>query len=171
MKNHSFSLYLYYLLLSNVVYWPLPSLFPLSVEYKTHAKKVLKLIISKPDSPAKCILQVGDYYFYYSIDKNVLYLTLAERNYPRRLAFEYLNELSISFSEEFGLNIHSFNRPYAAVSYDTTMEKIRNKYSDPQAPANYQRINNALIDMHGIMTQNIQEIIHRGEKLERRFNI
>lgn len=141
---------------------PLPSLS--RADYTAHAKRVLKTL--KPSSPALCVLEAGDFLFYYSIVQNVVYLTLAERSYPKRLAFEYLRELEQAFSAQFGAAVMSFNRPYAAVNFDTQMERIRAQFADPQTPANLQRLASNLLDVHNIMTQNIQEIINRGVKVE-----
>ncbi len=124
----------------------------------------------RPTSPPKCVLEAGDFFFYYSIERNVIYLTLAERSYPRRLVFEYLRELSNAFGDEFGSMVDTMNRPYAAVAFDHRMEKIRAQFADPQAPSNFQRINSNLMDIHNVMSQNIQDIIQRGEKLERELS-
>lgn len=61
-----------------------------------------------------------------------------------------------------GFEVNGFNRPYAAVTFEGTMEKIRKNFLDPQAPSNLQRLNENLTDIHNVMTQNIQEIIERG---------
>lgn len=79
-------------------------------------------------SPQRCVLECGDYVFYYQISDGIVYITLCERNYPKKLAFEYLQELSVEFLDEFGRAIPTFSRAYAAISFDSTMEKIRNKY-------------------------------------------
>jgi vesicle transport protein SEC22 len=53
----------------------------------------------------------------YIIDGGVVYLTLAERGYPRRLAYQYLEEVSKEFARIHGHEVMRFSRPYAAVSF------------------------------------------------------
>lgn len=44
----------------------------------------------------------GQYYFHYVIEAGVVYLTLAEKGYPKRLAFQYLTELHREFDRIHG---------------------------------------------------------------------
>jgi vesicle transport protein SEC22 len=46
------------------------------------------------------------------------------------------------------------------------MARIRKDYLDPRSPKNVQKINNDLLDIHNIMVSNINEVLHRGEKLD-----
>ncbi len=65
-----------------------------------------------------------------------------------------------------GHSIAQFSRPYAAVSFDPRMSKIRRDFLDPHSPANIQKLNSDLADIHSIMSANIQEVLQRGEKLD-----
>ena len=42
-------------------------------------------------------LEAGTFTFHYLIDTAVCYLTLVEKAYPKRLAFQYLEELRNEF--------------------------------------------------------------------------
>jgi len=134
------------------------------IEEKTQAKKVIKMIT--PTSPNRCVLEAGDLVFFYIIEQNVLYLTLADRRYPRRAAFKYLEELAQAFYAEYGNAVLTFTRPYSAVAFDSKLERIRSNYIDPQG-ATLSRINNNLQDIHNVMVQNIQDVLQRGEKMSR----
>jgi vesicle transport protein SEC22 len=111
-------------------------------------------------------MEAGEFNFYYIVENGIVYLTLAERTFPRRAAFEYLSELASAFMTEYGSRIGGFTRPYAAVSFDTTIDKIRAKYLDPNTHNKLSRVNSSLHEIQSVMTQNIQDIILRGEKLE-----
>ena len=50
---------------------------------------------------------------------------------------------------------------------DPKMNKIRKEYLDPQSPKNIQKLNADLSEIHSIMVANINEILKRGEQLER----
>ena len=45
------------------------------------------------------------------------YLTLAEKSYPKRLAFQYLEELQSEFSRLYGRQIDTATRPYAFIKF------------------------------------------------------
>ena len=139
-------------------------LFICYIEYKAHAKKVMKML--NQNSPPRCVLEAGEFTFYYIIENGLVYLTLAERSFARRLAFDYLSELSSVFFTEYGSQVPQFTRPYAAVAFDTMLEKIRAKYLDPSAMNKLSRLQSNLQEIQSVMTQNIQEIILRGEKLQ-----
>lgn len=50
------------------------------------------------------------------------------------------------------------------------MNKIRREYLDPSSPANVKKLNSDLSEIHNIMTQSIQDMIQRGEKLDGKCN-
>ena len=53
----------------------------------------------------------------YLIANNVVYLTIAEKSYPRKLAFSYLDELSKEFYGSYGAKVEETRKPYAFVSF------------------------------------------------------
>lgn len=53
----------------------------------------------------------------YLIADNVVYLTIAEKSYPRKLAFSYLDELSKEFATSYGPKVETVRRPYAFVGF------------------------------------------------------
>jgi len=66
--------------------------------FKSQAKQVLKTLNSQ--SLAKCSIESGDCVFHYLILDDVIFLTLTERSYPKRLAFLYLGEVHEGFVGE-----------------------------------------------------------------------
>lgn len=134
-------------------------------KYKDLAKEAIKTL--SYNSPQRCIIEGKDYFLYYQISDNCVFLTLTERSYPKKLAFEYLQEVSTQFMSEYGRVISSFTRPYAALSFDQSMEKLKNQYINPNANHHtLKRLTTNLVDIHGIMQQNIQDVIHRGKTLD-----
>lgn len=56
----------------------------------------------------------------YLIVGQVAYLCIADKSYPRKLAFSYLDELSKEFERSYGTEVGKPNlRPYAFVKFDT----------------------------------------------------
>ncbi len=53
----------------------------------------------------------------YIIVDNVVYLTIAEKSYPRKLAFSFLEELSKEFANSYGPKVDAARKPYAFVGF------------------------------------------------------
>ena len=70
------------------------------------------------------------------------------------------------FNRIHGGSIAQFSRPYAAVSFDPRMSKIRRDFLDPHSATNLHKLNSDLADIHSIMSSNIHEVLQRGEKLD-----
>jgi hypothetical protein len=63
-------------------------------------------------------IESGAFTFHYLIDGGeVCYLTLAEKAYPKKLAFQYLEELHSEFSRMYGDQIDGVTRPYAFIKF------------------------------------------------------
>ena len=93
-------------------------------------------------------------------------LTLTEKAYPKRLAFDYLDELRKEFFQIYGAQIVSATRPYEFIKFDTFIQKTKRVYNDSKTQRNLKKLNSELKDVHSIMTKNINEVISRGERLE-----
>lgn len=46
-----------------------------------------------------------------------MYLVIADKSYPRKLAFSYLDELSKEFAMSYGAKVDTVRKPYAFVSF------------------------------------------------------
>lgn len=62
-------------------------------------------------------IESGRYTFHYLIEAEVAYLTLAEKAYPKKLAFQYLEELQSEFSRLYAEQIEGVTRPYAFIKF------------------------------------------------------
>ena len=59
----------------------------------------------------------GPFVFHYLIAADVCYLTLADRSYPKKLAYQYLEELQSEFTSLYGQQIEAAARPYAFIKF------------------------------------------------------
>lgn len=55
----------------------------------------------------------------YLISNGVIYLTIAEKSYPRKLSFLYLDELAREFWNSYGSKVESVRKPYAFAAFGT----------------------------------------------------
>ena len=112
-------------------------------------------------------LESGAFTFHYLIDGDVVYLTLVDKAYPKKLAFQYLDELSKEFTSLYGPQIDTANRPYAFIKFDTFIQKTKKLYMDTRTQRNIERLNADIAEVHSIMTRNIQDVLGQGERLDR----
>eukprot|EP00238_Polyblepharides_amylifera_P013561 CAMPEP_0196588578 /NCGR_PEP_ID=MMETSP1081-20130531/60996_1 /TAXON_ID=36882 /ORGANISM="Pyramimonas amylifera, Strain CCMP720" /LENGTH=167 /DNA_ID=CAMNT_0041911109 /DNA_START=459 /DNA_END=962 /DNA_ORIENTATION=- len=108
----------------------------------------------------------GPYYLHYLIEGGVCYLTLCDRGYPKKLAYQYLEELQREFFSQNQSQIETVARPYAFIKFDTFIQKTKRLYLDTRTQRNLNKMNEELAEVQQIMTRNIQEVLGQGEKLD-----
>ncbi|TFK43240.1 protein transport protein Sec22 [Crucibulum laeve] len=138
-------------------------------EHKQQAKVIFRRIT--PNAEPRCSIESGQYTLHYLIVDNVVFLTIADKSYPRKLAFSYLDELSKEFATSYGPKVESVRKPYAFVGFDTFMSKTARLYRDTRtataANSGLDRLNDDLQDVTRIMTKNMEELLWRGDSLDR----
>lgn len=136
--------------------------------YKSQAKGIFKKMASSSQKPPpRMSIESGPFTFHYLIDGEVCYLTLTEKAYPKKLAFQYLEELQSEFTRLYGGQIEGVTRPYAFIKFDTFIQKTKKLYLDSRTQRNLAKLNQDIAEVHSIMTRNIQEVLGQGERLDR----
>jgi vesicle transport protein SEC22 len=146
-----------------------------SANLKTQAKQLLRKMQSMPP---KCSVDcAGNQVFHYSIETGIVYMALYDHNYPKNLAFAFLDDIHKLFQEElkreFGTgsvdyrsHIETIEKPYYFIKFDRQITKKKMEYRDPNSSKALQRLNDSLNDVQSIMRQNMNEILERGENLD-----
>lgn len=132
--------------------------------YKQQAKALFKRV-SGTHQPPRVTIDSGGYAFHYLLDGGACFLTLTEKGYPKKLAFQYLEELSGEFSRLYGGQVDGVTRPYAFIKFDTFIQKTKKLFQDSRSSRNLAKINDDLAEVHTIMTRNIAEVLGQGEQL------
>lgn len=105
----------------------------------------------------------------YIIKDDICFLCICDKSYPRKLAFTYLADLATEFTTTYSASqYHSPNlRPYAFVEFDTFIQRTKGTYQNTRAAANLDKLNDELRDVTKVMTKNIEDLLYRGDSLER----
>lgn len=105
----------------------------------------------------------------YLINEALVFLCICDRSYPRKLAFTYLSDLQSEFTTTYSSSqyLSASCRPYAFVEFDTFIQRTRKTYQDSRATQNLDKLNDELKDVSKVMTKNIEDLLYRGESLER----
>jgi vesicle transport protein SEC22 len=90
---------------------------------------------------------------------------LCEKNYSKRLAYSYLEDIAQEFHSQHGKRVNTVTRPYTFIEFDTYIQKAKKVFTDSRSRRNLNTINNQLQDVQRIMVQNIDDVLQRGTVL------
>lgn len=136
-------------------------------EIKSQVKMIMRRLSRNSEQQAS--IESGPYTLHYLIVNDIVYICISERSYPRKLAFTYLSDLSTEFSSNYSYQqLTSPNlRPYAFMEFDTFIQRTKATYADTRATQNLDKLNSELRDVTNVMTKNIEDLLYRGDSLER----
>ncbi|GAX83571.1 hypothetical protein CEUSTIGMA_g10996.t1 [Chlamydomonas eustigma] len=134
--------------------------------YKSQAKNMLKRISTDTQQSPRLSVESGKYTFHYLIQSGVYFLTLTDKGYPKKLAYQYLEELCGEFGRLYGPQVETVTRPYAFIKFDTFIQKTKKLYLDTRTQRNLSKLTDELSEVHSIMTRNIQEVLGQGAQLD-----
>jgi vesicle transport protein SEC22 len=105
----------------------------------------------------------------YIIKEDIVFITITDRSYPRNVSFHYLEELSKEFlTTHPASSLHNPGlRPYAFMDFDTFIRRTKATYQDGRAAQNLDKLNDELRGVATVMTKNIEDLLYRGDSLER----
>ncbi|KAF1832013.1 snare-like protein [Decorospora gaudefroyi] len=104
---------------------------------------------------------------------SLCFLCICDRSYPRKLAFTYLDDLSAEFTKNYSSKQYRSKTcpPYAFAEFDTFIQRTKKSYQDSRATQNLDKLNDELKDVTMVMTKNIEDLLYRGDSLERMGDI
>ncbi|KAL2039036.1 hypothetical protein N7G274_008085 [Stereocaulon virgatum] len=136
-------------------------------EPKSNAKMIIRRL--NRNSEPQASIEAGKYTLHYLIQDQLCFLTICDKSYPRKLAFTYLSDLATEFTTTYSSQqyLSPSCRPYAFVEFDTFMQRTKKTYQDSRASQNLDKLNDELRDVTKVMTKNIEDLLYRGDSLER----
>ncbi|KAL9041352.1 MAG: hypothetical protein Q9214_004143 [Letrouitia sp. 1 TL-2023] len=134
---------------------------------KSNAKLIIRRL--NRNSEPQASIEADKYTIHYLVSDSVCFLTICDRSYPRKLAFTYLSDLATEFTTTYQSSqyLSPTCRPYAFVEFDTFIQRTKKTYQDSRASANLDKLNDELRDVTKVMTKNIEDLLYRGDSLER----
>jgi len=104
--------------------------------------------------------------FYYQMGSGVVFLVVVDKNYPKKLAFAYLDEVQAEFMTSHGSEVDGADRPYQFIRFDTFLERTRELYLNTGTHRNLEKLSEDLADIQQVVTRNLESVLGLGEKLE-----
>ncbi|ETS77154.1 Protein transport protein sec22 [Pestalotiopsis fici W106-1] len=136
-------------------------------EIKSQVKLILRRLNKNAEPQAS--IESGPFTLHYLLSNDIVFLCICERSYPRKLAFTYLSDISAEFQNSYGAaQLHSPTlRPYAFMEFDTFIGRTKATYADSRASQNLGKLNDELRDVTKVMTKNIEDLLYRGDSLDK----
>ena len=142
---------------------------------RSRAQEFLKNMTGKENI---CTVNIDsqNYLFHYKIDENVVYLVIADKKYPPKLAFCFIKEINDGFNEElknqFGTQsvsyyskLETIDRANYFIKFEKFIKKKKIDYIDANSQNNIDRLNKEISDVHQIMAENINLIMDRDKTI------
>jgi vesicle transport protein SEC22 len=134
--------------------------------FRERAKAIAAAASGERGSACEVVTDAGHYYLYVS-DELVVYVVLCEAAYERRLALDYLREVAREFRVTYSADeIRRAVRPYEFTAFDHFLQKTKRLYLDPRSERNMQKLAHELGEVHSLMTRNLEDVLHRGAKIQ-----
>ncbi|PPJ49725.1 hypothetical protein CBER1_02915 [Cercospora berteroae] len=141
------------------------------IQEVTELKQNIRQVIKKltPSSEPRASIESSKYTIHYVLNDAVAYLAITERSYPKKLALTYLEDIRAEFQTSYKRDeIHDPQlRPYQYSEFDRFIERSKKTYQDSRATDNLSRLNDELKDVTQVMTKNIEDLLYRGDSLEK----
>ena len=103
----------------------------------------------------------------YNPESDVAFVAVADRPYPKKLAYQFLDELAGEFGRLYPAStVAAAARPYAFVKFDTFIQKTKRLYADARTSRNIAALTRELGEVQSIMTRNIADVLGQGERLD-----
>ncbi|KAK4906840.1 hypothetical protein LTR28_000545 [Elasticomyces elasticus] len=136
-------------------------------ELKNEMRNVLKHLT--PTSHPSAALESDQYTMHYLMRDNLVYFVITERSYPKKLAATYLRDISDAFVESHNTADYesAYARPYCCNDFDSTIQRMKKDFQDSRTNNNLEKLNSDLKDVTQVMTKNIQDLLYRGDSLEK----
>ncbi|KAI4679339.1 uncharacterized protein J4E84_008367 [Alternaria hordeiaustralica] len=138
----------------------------------TNKVKMLQRRLNR-NAEQQASIESGNYTFHYIIEGDLCFLCICDRSYPRKLAFTYLSDLQREFTTTYQPQqyLSPTCRPYEFVGFDQFIQSTKKTYQDSRATQNLDKLNDELKNVTKVMTKNIEDLLYRGDSLERMGDI
>mmetsp|Transcript_7479 Transcript_7479/g.13466 ORF Transcript_7479/g.13466 Transcript_7479/m.13466 type:complete len:223 (-) Transcript_7479:185-853(-) len=129
---------------------------------------VTRVLLAKiPSVDGKMTYVYDEYVFHYVVENNICYLCMSDELNKHRIPYLFLEDMKDQFVGRYG---REDPQRAIAFSYNEQFSKIikdRMEFYNSGAPVdNIGAVKSQIEDVKGVMVQNIEKVLERGEKIE-----
>jgi vesicle transport protein SEC22 len=105
----------------------------------------------------------------YVLNDSLCYIAITEHAYPKKLALTFLEDIRAEFQTSYKSSdyLSPSLRPYQYSEFERFIDRTKKTYQDSRATDNLSRLNDELKDVTQVMTKNIEDLLYRGDSLEK----
>ncbi|CAD5334677.1 unnamed protein product [Arabidopsis thaliana] len=135
--------------------------------YKQQAEFLLKQVSKDSLLHPKMTILLDHHSFHFLVEKKICYIALSDSSYPRKLLFNYLQDLNKELDklDEKAL-IQKISKPYSFIRFGKIIGRIRKQYIDTRTQANLSKLNALRKQELDVVTEHLNDIIQRQQILE-----
>jgi len=129
------------------------------------------VLLSKiPPQDGKMTYVYDNYVFHYIVESGICYLCMSDEQNKHRIPYAFLQDVKETFIAQFGLEepqtaiAFSMNEAFSKVLRER-MDYYNSENADLSVD-NIGHVKSQIEDVKGIMVQNIEKVLERGEKIE-----
>lgn len=132
---------------------------------------VTRVLLEKiPVQDGKMTYVYDEYVFHYIVENGICYLCMSDEKNKHRIPFAFLEDMKTNFVAKFGLEAaqsaiaFAMNEDFKGVIQDR-MEFYNSDRADMSIDS-IGAVKSQIEDVKGVMVQNIERVLERGEKIE-----
>ena len=105
--------------------------------------------------------------FHYIVEDGITYLCMADEEFRRRIPFAFLDEVKAKFLDMYGLERAKTAIAFAMNGeFSRVLQRNMDYYNENPNADNINRVRSQIDDVRGVMVENIEKVLQRGEKIE-----
>ena len=127
---------------------------------------ITRVLLNKiKDHDSRQSIQYDDYVFHIVVEDRVTYLCMSEDKKSVHVSFQFLDDVKKKFQERYKEKIHTAIAFQMDADFKRVLERQMLYYNNPDNNTTA-RLSSKLDDVKGIMLQNVETVLGRGEKLD-----
>lgn len=129
---------------------------------------VTRVLLAKiPTTDGKMTLVYDNYVFHYVVEGGICYMCMSDETDRHRVPYAFLRDVQESFVQRYGIEApltaiaFSFNEEFSRI-----IQERMDYYNSGGSADNIDQVKSQIEDVKGVMVQNIEKVLERGEKIE-----
>eukprot|EP00511_Aplanochytrium_stocchinoi_P004016 CAMPEP_0204833980 /NCGR_PEP_ID=MMETSP1346-20131115/18455_1 /ASSEMBLY_ACC=CAM_ASM_000771 /TAXON_ID=215587 /ORGANISM="Aplanochytrium stocchinoi, Strain GSBS06" /LENGTH=201 /DNA_ID=CAMNT_0051966947 /DNA_START=179 /DNA_END=781 /DNA_ORIENTATION=- len=129
---------------------------------------VTRVLLAKiPAQDGKMSYVYDNHVFHYIVEDEMTYLCLADEDFKRRIPFLFLEDIKERFKTSYGSEQMQAAIAFAMNNdFSDVLQKQMEFYNENPNADKLNRVRNQIDDVKGVMVENIEKVLQRGEKIE-----